>query len=287
MKYQTGIALHQWPRENLYRKQLKAPDGYLLVEHDFSGQEMRWMAEYSRDYTMLNIFSSAPPNDDAHGYMGAALAHRDFYELLKCLQLPEEDPVFNQAKNDRYLGKFANLSLQYRTGAKKLRSKARIEYNLPMTMLEAKEVKATYERTFPGVPRYWETQIAKAKTQGFVETFSGKRYRFPADAWTKERTWSSESTSINWPIQAVGGSQKSLAMKYLKPFWQRTGGMFAWDLHDGLFQFYPEAIVETCALEAQQILNNLPYEKEWGFRPTIPFPVDVKIGPTWGELKEL
>lgn len=285
MEYPTGIAIHQWPRDKLYREILCAPKGFVLVEHDFSGQEMRWMAEYSRDAAMLKLFTSQAPYDDAHSYMAARLTARTFENMIESLHAPDGSEILLQAKSDRNLGKFANLSLQYRTGVKKLRAKARIEYKIPMTEFEAERVSRTYKATFPGVPAYWVRQIATAKAQGYVESFAGKRYRFPPNSWEKKNQWASESTSINWPIQGVGGSQKALAMKYLKPYWEKVGGAFAWDLHDGIYCFLREDGAREQALEMQQILNNLPYGEEWGWEPTIPFPVDAKMGPNWGKLK--
>ncbi len=286
-KIQTGIALHQWPRARYIRKLMKAPPGYLLCEHDFSGQEMRWMACYSQDANMLEIFKSKPPYDDGHAFMGARLASRTFENLIEDYHKDKETEEFKQASNDRYLGKFANLSLQYRTSANTLMRKARIEYKIPMLLLEAQRVKQVYEATFSGVPRYWDSQIQFAKAHGYVESFNGKRFRFNASAWQRDRQWSSGSTAINWPIQGIGGSQKSLAMKYLVPYLREIGGEFAWDLHDGLFTFLPEDSAYDEAVNIREILSNLPYKEEWGYEPPIPFPVDASIGPTWGELQEV
>jgi len=269
------------------RESMCAPPGDLLDEHDFAGQEARWMAEYSRDTTMLGIFNSKPPYDDIHAYMGARLTSRSFENMIQDWHADKETEIFKQAKNDRYLGKFANLSLQYRTSANTLMRKARIDYKIPMMLLEAQRVKQTYEATFSGVPAYWASQIQFAKAHGYVESFNGKRFRFAPNAWQRDRTWSSGSTAINWPIQGIGGSQKSLAMKHLIPYLRGIAGEFAWDLHDGLFSFIPEDIAYEEALNIKEILSNLPYEQEWGYKPSIPFPVDASIGPNWGKLEEI
>ena len=245
------------------------------------------MACYSEDATMLNIFSSPPPYDDAHAFIGASLTGRTFEEMITDWHAPKDTEQFKQAKNDRYLGKFANLSLQYRTSANTLMKKARIDYKIPMLLLEAQRVKQTYEATFSGVPRYWASQIQFAKSHGYVESFNGKRFRFASNAWQRENVWSSGSTAINWPIQGIGGSQKSLAMKYLIPYLHKIGGQFAWDLHDGIFTFLPEKIAYEEALIIKEMLSNLPYEQEWGYKPPIPFPVDASIGPNWGQLQEI
>lgn len=282
-----GIALHQVPRDPKIRTLIVPPEGYMLVEWDFSGQEVRWMACYSQDWNMLNVFNSAPPYDDLHGFMGARLGNQNFEDLIAHLRHEAAQETFKVAKNNRYLGKFANLSLQYRCSANTLKRKARIDYGIPMVDMEAQRVKYVYENTYTGIPQYWKDQISIAKAQGFVETFAGSRYRFPADAWTSHNNWASSSTAINFPIQGVGANQKELAMKYLKPWWEKVYGFYAFDLHDGIYSFLPEKHALEMALEAREMLNNLPYEKEWGYHPIVPFPVDCKIGYNWGDLKEV
>jgi len=285
MRLQTGIALHQWPRNKIIREIISAPKGFLLVEHDFSGQESRWMCEASNDAVMLKIFTSEPPYDDLHSYMGAILADRDFTQLVDTLKTTNNIVGIEKAIQDRYLGKFANLSLQYRTSAKTLCKKARIDYGIPMLLPGATIVKSQFESTLTGIPAYWQSQIQFAQQNGYVETFSGKRYRFRPDAWTRKNTWSSGSTAINFPIQGVGASQKSLAMKYLIPYLRNIHGRFAFDLHDGLFSYLPERTAYQEALKIQDLLSNLPYFKEWGYQPKISFPVDASIGKNWGTLQ--
>ena len=286
-KLQCGISLHQMPRNLVIRSQVIPPPGYMLCEHDFSGQESRFMACYSGDKKMLEVLGNEAPHDDLHGYTGSQLAHRSFEGLIKCLHMGKDTEEFKQAKNDRYLGKFANLSLQYRTGAKKLMSNARIQYKLPMLLMEAQRVKQQYEQTYPGIPEYWRLQIQFAKAHGYVESFAGKRYRFPKNAWERERTWSSESTSLNWPIQNAGASQKSLAMKYLIPYLKEIGGLYYFELHDGIYTCLPEDTAYEEALIIKEMLSNLDYTKEWGYTPPIQFPVDASIGYSWEQLKEI
>ena len=288
MRHQTGIALHQWSRNKIIRSQIAAPDGFLLCEFDAAGQEMRWMAEYSRDPIMLQIFRSKPPYDDAHAFMGASLTNRSFEQMLSEYHSEEGTEIQKAAGNDRYLGKFANLSLQYRTSAATLMSKARVGYGIPMILFEAERTKSKYETTFAGVPQYWASQISSAKAHGYVESFNGKLYRFPANAWERKNQWFSGSTAINFPVQGVGAGQKSLAMKYVVPYVRSIGGSFYYDLHDGLFFIIPEDIAyEQSLIIRDEILNNLPYEQEWGYKPTIPLPWDASIGKNWGELKEI
>lgn len=284
-----GIALHQMKRESIFRKAIIAPPGFLIVEHDFSGQEMRWMAEESEDPTMMQLFLD---NMDGHAYMGARISGLSYERIVSDMKKGDEDqefqntPEFKESKQARYLGKFANLSLQYRTSAKKLRIKALADYGMVITFEQAQHYRDTYLQTFPGVPAYWDRQIELAQRQGYVETKGGRRVYFKPEDWAGN-AWSSESTALNFPIQGVGGDQKALAMMFLTAYYRKNGGMFAWDLHDGLFSYFPEETANYHGKEVQKILSNLPYEQAWGYKPKLPYPVDASIGKSWGEMKGL
>lgn len=273
---QTGFALHQEKRGPEFRGIIVAPPGYTLMEFDASGQEYRWMAVASGDPTMLGL---CEVGEDPHSFMGARFVGRDYRDLIA---LVEQEDAY--AKDDRQLGKVGNLSLQYRTSAKKLRVVARVQYNIPMELPQAERIHRTYQQAYPGVPRYWEKQIAQTKRLGYVETFAGRRVQVVGD-WTGKMGWSMGSTAINYRIQGTGAEQKYLAMMLLKPVLAQHGAYFAWDLHDGIYLYVPDDKVAQMAVSIKQLLDNMPYQEAWGFTPPIPMPWDCKTGKSWGALK--
>lgn len=274
----TGFALHQEKRGAEFRGIIVPPPGYTLVEFDASGQEFRWMAIASGDSVMLDL---CMPGEDAHSYMGARITRADYREMIRLVH--EEN---KEAKSGRQLGKVANLSLQYRTSANKLRTVARVQYNLPMDRTQAESIHRTYQQSYRKVPVYWEKQIALTKKLGYVETFAGRRVQVVGN-WTGKHAWSMGSTSINYRIQGTGADQKYLAMACLRPLLVELGAYFAWDLHDGIYMFVPDASVEKFVVRARNLLDNLPYQRAWGFTPPIPLPWDCKAGKSWGNLKEI
>lgn len=281
---QIGFALHQMKREKEFREILTVDEGYDLVEFDAAGQEFRWMAVASGDETMISL---CQPGEDAHSYMGAAIIGMPYRDLIKLVHAEDK-----QAGQNRYLGKFANLSLQYRTSARKLRSKARVDYDIPLEMPEAHRIRATYLREYPGVPAYWEKQIAQVRALGYVETFGGNRIAVTGN-WEGKWGWSMGSTAINARIQGTGADQKHLAIAVVKHILRRVGGKFLFDLHDGLYLAIPSDKREKAVIDIKQALDNLPYQKLWGFTPPVPMPWDCKVGiggtPTcaWGRMKEV
>lgn len=273
---QTGFAIHQEKRGAEFRGIIIPPPGYTLMEFDASGQEFRWMAIASGDPVMLKLCG---PGEDAHSYMGAAIAGISYQKML--LDVKESHP---KARDRRQLGKVANLSLQYRTSAPKLRAVARVQYGLPMNLDQAALIRKTYLSAYRRVPEYWERQISNTKRVGYVETYAGRRVQVKGD-WEKDG-WAMGSTAINYRIQGTGADQKYLALQVLKPLLLALDAYFAWDLHDGIYLYVPDDNVEAAAYAVKSRLDSLPYQQAWGFTPPIPMPWDCKVGPSWGKLKE-
>ena len=97
-EFPTGIALHQWKRGKDFRRLIRPPEGYTLVELDFAGQEFGWMAVASGDETMLSL---REPGEDAHSYMGAQIAGIDYRTLIQRVAADDAE-----ANLQRKLGKF-------------------------------------------------------------------------------------------------------------------------------------------------------------------------------------
>lgn len=275
---QTGFAIHQMKNDPDYRRAIKAPPGFKMVEWDAAGQEYRWMAVESGDETMLSL---CQPGEDPHGFMGASIGHEP-YEWM--LLNKNTDP---RAKQMRKMGKVGNLSCQFRIGYKKLYTQAHVQFGMPISMDEAQHIHATYHATYPGVKQYWKRKIAEARRKGYAETLAGRRVQL-ASGWNDRNLgWKLESTAVNFPIQGVGADQKYLAIMVLQNYLRQCGGYFYFELHDGLYAILPEHNAMKAGKRIQKALSNLPYQQAWGFTPPIPLPFDMKIGDNWGDLKEV
>lgn len=285
----TGVALHQWKRAAEFRDILHAPEGYTLLEFDFSGQEFRWMAVMSGDPTMLKM---CEPGEDAHAFMGSKIGKIAYPDMLKML-----DVLDPKAKSFRQMGKVGNLSCQYRTSAPTLKRVARVQFQLHLTEQESKAIHGTYRLTYPLVQRYWKEQIKNARIDGYVETVAGRRVHvgkgetwdcLRVDAQGDERyvnnTWGCESTAINAPIQGSGADQKYLALAVLKDMLPRYDGRFYFELHDSVCIVVPDQHAKRAYVEIRHALSNLPYKKAWGVDLPVLFPVDGKAGTSWGSL---
>ena len=273
-----GFAIHQEKRDKEFREILLPPNEYDLAEWDAASQEYKWMAIQSRDPTMLSL---CLPGEDPHSYMTASIYGED-YKTFQAL-VETEDTVAN---NKRKGGKVANLSLQFRTYPKTLCRTARVIYNIDMTIAEAEHIHKTYLRTYRNIPTYWNRQIHNTKSKGYVETLAGRRVAVVGD-WTGRMSWSMGSTAINYPIQGTGADQKYLALAAIKQYLRENGGVFGWDMHDGIYAYLPVHKSKKMLFDVKRILDALPYKRAWGFDPPIPLTWDCKLGPSWGMLKKM
>lgn len=276
-----GIALHQMPRDKRFRSLVVPPEGYDLVEYDFAGQEMRLMADVGDEPVLRELFRSGK---DPHSYTGAGIINVPYDEFMRRRAAGEE--AIAGPKGARYLGKFTNLSLQYRTSVKTLRRKARVDYGVTADYATAKRWHGTYHDLYPGVRGYWKRAIHLARTRGYAETMAGRRYDLPEREF-RVNEWSAESTAINFPIQGTGADQKELGLAVVTTHYPELA--FAFDLHDGLYFWLPRDLPGRMELlyEVKKELSNLPYYDAWSWTPTVPYPVDGKYGPAWGNMEEL
>ena len=280
-KYQTGVALHQWQRNQQVRALIQPPPGYVLVEFDASGQEDRLMGLISQDPMLLKVFRD---DMDIHCYTAASITGRGYDELMQLKA--EGDPWLVGDNGMRQAGKVTNHSNKYRIGAAKMRITAKVQYGMDITTEEAKRWQSGFKRSFPGVPRYWTRAIQTAQRLGYAETIAGRTFLTPESFFNnKKDSWSTQSSSINFPIQGSGADMKELAIATLHRKYPEL--LFAFDLHDGLFFYVKQGTPVQLLHDVQHTLDNLDYESAWGMTPSIPMTWDGEFGPDWGHMTKL
>jgi len=278
-EHRIGFALHQMKRGLEYRDIVVPPPGYTLVEFDADSQEYKWMSVVSNDYTMLQL---CMPGEDPHSFMGAKINPTlEYHEIMRLV-----DQGDKEAKKTRQAGKVSNLSLQYRTSAKRLMITARVNYDMDMTLKQAERNHFVYQKSYPGVIDYWKRQIAKTQQLGYVENLAGRRVQVRGD-WGGRMRWGMESTAINYPVQSIAADQKYLALNTVTPYLIDVSARFLFDLHDGIYLLVPDAKVTEFCEKVKQMLDNLPYQKAWGFTPPVPMTWSCKAGRSWGTLRSV
>ena len=274
-KYKTSIAMHQIPRKAKdIRASMMPPEGYDILEFDAAGQESRLMALQSKDQTLLDIFTKGL---NFHSMTGASIIGMDYDDFEEIRNKEKDDGPMTEA---RQRGKLTNLACNFRISGKALAKQAFEKYDVMIDVSTGNHLVKTFTSSYEGIPDYWKRSIYDAKTNGFAETYGGRRFK--VQNWQQER-WQTESSAIMVPIQGSGASMKEIAISQLAK--QFPEFHFALDLHDASFGYVLSDQAKRIFSEMEEFLNTIDYEPFWGFKPSIALPYDGKMGSTFADVK--
>lgn len=274
-KYKTSIAMHQIPRKAKdIRASMMPPEGYDILEFDAAGQESRLMALQSKDQTLLDIFTKGL---NFHSMTGASIIGMDYDDFEEIRNKEKDDGPMTEA---RQRGKLTNLACNFRISGKALAKQAFEKYDVMIDISTGNHLVKTFTSSYEGIPDYWKRSIYDAKTNGFAETFGGRRFK--VQNWQQER-WQTESSAIMVPIQGSGASMKEIAISQLAK--QFPEFHFALDLHDASFGYVLSDQAKRIFSEMEEFLNTIDYEPFWSFKPSIALPYDGKMGSTFADVK--
>lgn len=160
------------------RRAFIADPGHLFLSADYSQIELRLVADFADDETMLTAFRNG---DDIHAITAARIFHKT----------PEE-----VTDNERRKAKTANFGIIYGISAFGLSTRL----NIPRA--EAKDIIDSYFATFPTVHKYMSDSVEHAREKGYVETRMGrKRYLPDINSKNPVVRGYAERNAINAPIQ--------------------------------------------------------------------------------------
>jgi DNA polymerase-1 len=164
-------------------------EDFLLMSADYSQVELRIMASFARDESMMEAFKEGR---DIH----ATTASKIFNVLLA------------EVDNDmRRKAKTANFGIIYGVSSFGLSQ----QLNIPRS--EASEIIKAYFKEFPAVKQYMDQVIEEARKKEYVETILGRR-RYLRDINSRNNTLRgyAERNAINAPIQGTAADIIKVAM---------------------------------------------------------------------------
>ena len=244
----------------LIRKAFIAPPDHYLLSVDYSQVELRILAHISGDERMLEAFAQGL---DIH----AATA-----SLVYGVPLEEVTP------QQRAVAKMMNFATSYGVSAYGLSSRT------GLSMDEARQFMATYFATYPGVRRYLDETIRKAREQGYVETLLGRRRYFPilkaGVRASQQARAAAERAAINFPIQGTAADILKIALREVHRK-LRAGGFAA----RMILQVHDEIVLETPIAEMEQVVPLVVETMENAYELKAPLKADPEYGPNWYDMQ--
>ncbi|MDR0691337.1 MAG: DNA polymerase I [Streptococcaceae bacterium] len=233
-------------------------ESFVIYSADYSQIELRVLAHISGDKHLCQAFSE-----------GADIHTRT---AMRILGIEDEKDV---TKDLRRRAKAVNFGVVYGI------SDYGLSQNLGIYRKEAQEFIDRYFEKYPGVKRYMEEIVQKAKLKGYVETLY-KRRRYLPEINSKNFNLRSfaERMAINSPIQGSAADILKLAMiemdKQLKLV----------DLKARmLLQVHDELVFEVASSEVVALDRLVKRAMEHTVKLRIPLVVDSHWGDTWFEAK--
>ena len=234
------------------REAFIASEGYKLVGIDYSQIELRLLAHFSGDPTLVNAFNS---DEDVH------------YQTAMTIFGKEE------AKEKRNIAKTINFGLIYGMGARKLGE----TLNIPTK--EAKSYIDSYFENFSTVKEYMKSIEEKAMEDDKVSTLIG-RYRpfdFGSATGMMKATYLREA--VNTVFQGSAADLIKLSMNKIYEKYKNNDNIKI------LLQIHDELIFEIKEEKIDEIIGDLKETMETIYTLEVPLRVSVAIGNNWGELK--
>lgn len=147
----------------------------------------------------------------------------------------------------------------------------------------ASKIAADFHSTYPGLKRYGEKIVQKAREQGFIETVTCRRRYLPAikSEDSKERS-QAERQALNTCIQGSASDLVKNAILQMNRNIRKQkleGCELVLHLHDELFY-------ETPVQQVKEVAKILIHSMQNCVKLAVPLLVKLKFGPNWGEMKE-
>lgn len=229
-------------------------EGNVFVSADYSQFELRLAAVLASDQQMINDFNS---DIDIHTKTAS-----DVYGI----------PLDEVTKDQRRDAKVINFGVLYGMGPHALAQ------NTGMSFFEAKKFIEHYFELRKPIRQYIDATLEKAKTEGYVETFHGRRRPTPdvnsSNFMVRE---AGKRAAANMPIQGTEADLMKLAMIAVD---EKIG-----DLGEQILQIHDSILIE-CPEENAEKVGKILKEVMEAIAPDLPIKlkVDVSIGRNWGEV---
>ncbi len=228
---------------------------YKLLIADYSQIELRILAHFSNDKTLIEAFRNG---QDIH-----ARTASEVYGVS----------MDNITTEMRRAAKTANFAIIYGVSAYGLSQQT------GLTVAESKEFIETYLARYPGIKKYMDSTIEAARKDGFVKTlFNRVRYLPEINAKNYQIRQFAERTAINTPIQGTAADMIKVAMIDIHNKMKNMKSKMLLQVHD-------ELVFDTHTDEIEKLKKIVKQGMENAVKLKVPVVADMGLGDNWLDAK--
>ncbi len=231
----------------------------LLLSCDYSQIELRILAHLSGDPGLIEAFKQ---DSDIHRRTAALI-----YGI-------NEKEVSDEQRNS---AKRVNFGIVYGL------SSYGLSRDLSLPIDEAQKFIDAYFATYPGVKKYLDDQIARARQDGYVTTIMGRKRFIPE---INDRNMSirqfAQRQAVNTPIQGSASDLIKLAMIKIHGGMKKSlsGSRMILQIHDELLFDVPKRDLRAFAAFVRETMENV-------MKLRVPLKVDMAAGPDWNAMDKI
>jgi DNA polymerase I len=226
---------------------------HVLLSADYSQIELRLMAAFSQDESMLEAFRNGR---DIHATTAA-----------KIFKVPLEEVTSDMRRK----AKTANFGIIYGI------SPFGLAQRLSIPRTEAKDIIDAYFTEFPAVKEYMDGAIEKARKHEYVETILGRR-RYLRDINSRNQTMRgfAERNAINAPLQGSAADLIKVAMIHVYE-WMKKENLKS----KMILQVHDELVFDAHKDEVELLKKHIPELMSNAIKLAVPIEVEVGVGTDW------
>ena len=253
------------PLGKMARNIFVAPDGYLLIECDYSQIELRIAAYLSNDLVLIEDFRRGA---DIHR-LAASLA----------FGVPIDQVTSKQRSDAKSVAVFGTLYGQ---------SDETMAANLNLSVAKVHGIRQAVWGKYAALARWCEAQRALVRAHGevWVETLPGcwrRRQLWDAGSQDPKRRSHAERQAVNTPIQAKANEYTYVSLVEIVRWIDDEGvpAKVVLTVHDSI-------VLEVRKDARARVLREVPRIMcGWGGMGGVPVKVDVSEGESWGSMEDV
>ena len=214
-------------------RRMFVPQQDVLISADYSQIELRLLADFSRDASLIDAFNRG---EDIHAIVAAEI-----------FGIPKELVTANMRRN----AKVVNFGIIYGM------SDFGLSESIGVSVAKAREYIKTYYERYPTIKNYLNGNVEQARKTGYVTTITGRRRQIPEINSSNFQLRSfGERAAMNMPLQGSAADIIKLAMIRVNNL--LVSGGYKSKL---IMQIHDELIVDAAADEVDEVAACL--KRKW------------------------
>lgn len=226
-----------------------AKDGFSLLSLDYSQIELRLLAHFSKDPTLIKAFKN---DEDIHASTAISI-------------FKESD------KEKRAIAKSINFGLIYGMGATKLADELKIPRK------DAKEYIEKYFLAFSTIKDFLQNIKEEAKSKGYSTTLFNRKRFFDFSSASAMQVAMYEREAVNTKFQGSAADIIKKAMVEILPLLDENCSLLL-QIHDELIFEIKDEFIDEISKKIQNIMQNV-------VKLEVPLKTSLSIAKKWGDLK--